>query len=247
MYRSKHDAKLPPSCSSFGLQGSSKLTANESGTEDPLFGKSAANGKPAATFGKEVITSIDPTSFMKKGAKTKPAAPDAKPFQRSALLPSRPGVPKRTEKPVMGLTTEKNFVVANAVENILAVPRRPPKEAPLATQAKSFGKVPGYLGKIKRDVEQEREYVQQLSRQQHAGEQDRMRMMTEDEKNDIISGLKKKWEDTHKQYQALTFNIDTVTKVQRKEGLEVEMEQIEKAIQKLSKKNIHVYDDSDLW
>ena len=42
-----------------------------------------------------------------------------------------------------------------------------------------------------------------------------MRMMTEDEKNDIISGLKKKWEDTHKQYQALTFNIDTVTKVQR--------------------------------
>ena len=52
------------------------VTANESGTEDPLFGKSAANGKPAATFGKEVITSIDPTSFMKKGAKTKPAAPD---------------------------------------------------------------------------------------------------------------------------------------------------------------------------
>jgi len=71
-----------------------------------------------------------------------------------------------------------------------------------------------------------------------------MRLMTDEERDEMIAGLKKKWDETHKQYQSLTFNIDTVTKVQRKEGLEVEMEQIEKAIQKLSKKNIYVYDDS---
>jgi hypothetical protein len=32
----------------------------------------------------------------------------------------RPAVPKKDEKPIMGLVSDKNFIVANAVENILA-------------------------------------------------------------------------------------------------------------------------------
>jgi hypothetical protein len=32
----------------------------------------------------------------------------------------RPPVPKKDEKPIHGLVSDKNFIVANAVENILA-------------------------------------------------------------------------------------------------------------------------------
>ena len=32
----------------------------------------------------------------------------------------KPAIPKKDEKPIMGLVSEKNYVVANAVENILA-------------------------------------------------------------------------------------------------------------------------------
>lgn len=32
----------------------------------------------------------------------------------------RPPVPKKDEKPIMGLVSDKNYIVANAVENILA-------------------------------------------------------------------------------------------------------------------------------
>lgn len=32
----------------------------------------------------------------------------------------KPAVPKKDEKPIMGLVSDKNFIVANAVENILA-------------------------------------------------------------------------------------------------------------------------------
>jgi hypothetical protein len=32
----------------------------------------------------------------------------------------KPAIPKKEEKPIMGLVSEKNFIVANAVENILA-------------------------------------------------------------------------------------------------------------------------------
>ena len=32
----------------------------------------------------------------------------------------KPQVPKKEEKPIMGLVSDKNYIVANAVENILA-------------------------------------------------------------------------------------------------------------------------------
>jgi hypothetical protein len=32
----------------------------------------------------------------------------------------KPAVPKKDEKPIHGLVSDKNFIVANAVENILA-------------------------------------------------------------------------------------------------------------------------------
>ena len=41
-------------------------------------------------------------------------------FNRPQRVPKRQKVPLRNEKPVMGLKTTKDFLVANAVENILA-------------------------------------------------------------------------------------------------------------------------------
>ena len=39
-------------------------------------------------------------------------------FNRDAQ--KKPAVPKKDEKPIFGLVSDKNFIVANAVENILA-------------------------------------------------------------------------------------------------------------------------------
>ena len=41
-------------------------------------------------------------------------------FTRNLVKSPKPAVPKRDDKPVMGLKTTKNFVVSNAVENILS-------------------------------------------------------------------------------------------------------------------------------
>jgi hypothetical protein len=248
MYRSKHNAVMPPSCSTFGLSGTTKLTRNESGIgedEEAVPTTVHVARKPHATFGVEVLGSIHPQEFTKRSCHSLPPVTEVKKFQRSPLSPKRASVPTKADKPVMGLVTEKNFIVANAVDNILAVPKRGPKPIVLATQSRSLGQVPKYLQKIKREIHDEYEYIAEMNKQKSAGQNQRMRLMSDTEKSDIIMGLKKKWDETHKQYQALTFNIDTITKVQRKEGLEVEMEQIEKAIQKLSKKNIYVYDDTD--
>jgi hypothetical protein len=50
-------------------------------------------------------------------------------------------VPKATDKPVLGLHSNKNFIVTNAVENILSVPKAAKSDANWL-EKKDFGKVP---------------------------------------------------------------------------------------------------------
>lgn len=52
-----------------------------------------------------------------------------------------PGV---NDKPVLGLKSNKNFIVTNAVENILSVPKAPKTEVNWI-EKKDYGRVPDYL------------------------------------------------------------------------------------------------------
>jgi hypothetical protein len=73
-----------------------------------------------------------------------PAAPPSKPKQHV-----KPPLPPKDEVPTMGLVSAKNFVLANAVETMLAPARKPPPPPPPATAKADFGKVPSYLGGVK--------------------------------------------------------------------------------------------------
>lgn len=79
----------------------------------------------AATMGPLKLDRPDPKNFMKKHTKTAPLSKsefisnsqtkgDTK-FQREGDA-RKPAVPTRNEKPVMGLTTQKNFLKDNAAE-----------------------------------------------------------------------------------------------------------------------------------
>jgi hypothetical protein len=57
-----------------------------------------------------------PDTFRKKQTGN-PVLQDATKFSRSAE--KKPAVPKIAEKPIMGLKSDKNFIVSNAVETIL--------------------------------------------------------------------------------------------------------------------------------
>jgi hypothetical protein len=63
---------------------------------------------------------------------------------------NRPGVkkvsvPALDEKPIMGLVSDKNFIVSNAVENILAAPKLPVNNNKDYLKKNTYGKVPKYL------------------------------------------------------------------------------------------------------
>ena len=54
----------------------------------------------------------------------------------------------------MGLKSNKNFIVTNAVENILAAPKTVP-EAQSWTSKRDYGRVPDYLTRIQESINNE--------------------------------------------------------------------------------------------
>merc|ERR1711977_355522 len=154
-----------------------------------------------------------------------------------------PAVPSRDDEPVLGLVTSKNFITRNAVENILAVPKKTDVRQVSYVNKKGYGKVPAYLEKVKAEIQDEYNYIQQM---QEAYDEDgdegqcRTRMMANDEKMSMLEGLKTNWDRINKAYQTLSFTLDTPAKKQRKEEFEAQLEQIERDIERLSKRNVFV-------
>jgi len=84
----------------------------------------------------------DSTQFRLKHTGTM-VLPESSKYSRPG--PKKVDVPKKDEKPIMGLVSDKNFIVSNAVENILAAPNLPGNKNRDFLKKKNYGKVPRYL------------------------------------------------------------------------------------------------------
>lgn len=77
----------------------------------------------------------------------------------------KPAVPSVHEKPVLGLKSGKDFIVSNAIENILSTAKKAAEPTDYLSK-KDFGKVPFYLNRIKDSIQQEYKMIQTLHEQQ---------------------------------------------------------------------------------
>merc|ERR1719262_241806 len=164
-------------------------------------------------------------------------------LQPTKLKPKgKPAVPKQEDTPIMNLVTSKNFVVANAVETILAAPKKVSKGTKDYLHKEDYGKIPKYLDHIKKDIDAEYEYIAQLQAQEEEQRNSQTRLLSDEEKHGLITGLKAKWEAINTDYQTITHltTLDTMGKVKRKEKYEAELAQTEKDIEKLNRKHIYV-------
>ncbi len=242
MYRSKHDANVPPSYSTFPRKEGTSGSRDGSGSM--LY---AGN---SGTMGRDVGPEVDPKRFLKAHSSKKDRLPEKHQFHRPLVAPPKPSIPTRDDKPVMGLMTDKNFVHGNAVEAVCAPSRHRgavPEPDPVAR--KDFGKPPAYLSRIKGAIDQEKTLLAE-SRARDAEYQASMkahfvRQLGDSEKEELISALRQRWEEKHRQYHALPFAQDTAMSIARKEAIERELKEIESALAKLSKKVVVVYNDRD--
>ena len=110
-----------------------------------------------------------------------------------------------------------------------------------------FGEVPPYLTKIKQEINDEYEYIKSMQQQADMEGPPGMHVMPEDTRGELILALKTKWDAVNKAYQQSSVlslaSLDTIGKVKRKEMYEAQLAQIEKDIEKLSKKTVYVTDE----
>ena len=100
----------------------------------------------------------------------------------------------------MGLVSDKNYIVANAVENILAAPKLPVNKDKDYLKKKNYGNCPRFLQKIKNEIEDEYQLVREMQIEEE-NERDREKFLIDDaEKQELIAALKKKWEIVHREY-----------------------------------------------
>ena len=143
----------------------------------------------------------------------------------------------------MGLVSQKNFVTANAVENILSQPKKKFQEPLDMTKKPDYGKVPKYLQTIKSQIATEKEMIAEYHRQQAETLGGSMRQMSQEERDGLVVELKMKWQKVNEAYQKLPFTLDTPTQVARKEALEAELAQLEKDIKTLQGRQVVVVED----
>ena len=206
-------------------------------------GAVATMKKPAATMGTP-HTVVDTSRFLKKGYAGVPTISNAEAvgIQKRDLSQHKPAVPRREEKPLMGLVSQKNYITANAVDNILAVPKKSSKKEVNYLAKQDYGKVPQYLDRVREQVQQEYRMISEMQQSQQPAEHDALDVLSDAERERLLAGLKANWEAVNKEYQTLSFTLDTPAKKKRKEEYEAQLEAIENDIKKLSKKFVFIQD-----
>jgi hypothetical protein len=202
-----------------------------------LLGAGKVSKKDGAYFGPPkpdsgLSRSLSPSSERKLD--------DSLPGSFNYMDKRKEGVPTKDDRPIMGITTSKNFITANAVEAILQAPRRPTQKELNYLKKEDYGKTPAYLKQVKEEIRRENEMIERYVKEQ-MGEVERTpeayEELTEDERQILLEELKNKWDHVNAKYQKHTHLVvlDTTGQVRRKEHLEAELQQLENDIERLQR------------
>ena len=141
----------------------------------------------------------------------------------------------------MGLKSQKNYVTANAIDNILMEPRKRKipndKDLDFYMNKKDYGKVPKY---IRRAQSANQMNLNEKLRVQNENERykNKMRKTLDKEELGLLrEGLKKKLDSLEKEYGKISHRnkFDTLVSRNYKENLEKEMEQVKNDLDCINK------------
>ena len=211
-YKSKFSPKIPPTYSTLCHKTTTRPgVTNPRGSYELEGGTHSHKGLYATIGTKKGVVKPNPNSFSKKGSGAFIQAKISRCHYPSQER--KPQIPAKDDKPILGLVSDKNYVISNAVENILSVPKNSKLSQPDYLKKKDYGQIPKYIEQIKKDVEDEYQIVKELQIQEEDEKLKEKFLMQDEERRDLIAALKKKWEIIHHQYQEITHitKIDTIS------------------------------------
>ena len=149
-------------------------------------------------------------------------------------------MPRRDDKPVMGLRTSKNFITANAVEAILSVPQMPQSSSVDYLGKEDYGKVPEYLNQVREEIRRENDMIDEYVRKQLGEEEaapEEFLEMDEEDREELINKLKTKWDAVNEKYQKTCHRVSFESRgdINRKESQEAELKRLENDIMTLQR------------
>ncbi|XP_070784551.1 enkurin isoform X2 [Enoplosus armatus] len=193
------------------------------------------------TMGPAKVEVPSPDKYLKKHSK-EPKLPESEFSYRlfDHCTVKKPAVPARTDNPPMGIRTKRDFIKTATV-----VPMKPQPTCvdsskghkqlleksgllPKYIKKKHYGEVPEYLQQRNEEERRAQEEYDNFVKEQR--EQGAMKHLSDEERQAVLEGLKKNWDQLHHEFQGLSVVTDTMTKKSRKERLEVAMKQLESNI-----------------
>ena len=201
---SRYPPDIPPTCSTFVLRGSSLPGISNCSGEFRLPRGGHSTMKNSATFGLPIGGyAPDPKNFHKKGQTFKILPPVEK-FHMYCKI-RKPSVPSINDKPIMGVKSQKNYVLSNAIDNILM------KTGKLRTNRSCedirhpyYGKVPKYIQRFRAEKQAEINNQKEVSRRLKEEEEAKKKILTKEEVDQLREGLTKKWQAYNQRYGNIT-------------------------------------------
>ncbi|KAF0765835.1 enkurin-like [Aphis craccivora] len=215
-----------------------------------------SNNNLHKTMGYAEVELDPPSQFLKKHTRK-----EMRPFVE--INKTKCCARKSIQRPCDGATTNaskklptktrKNIRQTNIIDVIRRVPPLPKHRVqdtrnghiivlneaglePTYVSKKNYGKTPSYIVKMYK----EKEMAQLMETERKRAVKPSLRYLPEDERNELLNGLKTNWAELHKEFLLLPMLTDTVPKMKRKTMLEKQLNNLEKDID-LLERNPSIY------
>ena len=202
-YRSIYPYFIKPTASTFNLHTTSYPNVINCSGEYKIPRGAHELNKQNATFGLPEGSYLpDPKNYHKKGQNYRILPPLEK------LHPNddkkKPPIPKANEHPLILIKkSNKNYIVANAIDNILMKPKLRRCASQSDELHKYYGKVPDYIKKFRLEHENELLNLKEEYRKKKEKEDEKQRLLSKEEVQLLREGLKKKWEIYNNKYEMI--------------------------------------------
>ena len=202
-YISRYPPNIPPTSSTFILNGSSFPGISNCNGDLKLPQGCHSTLRNSATFGLPIGSyAADPKNFHKKGENHKILPPLQK--LHSLCQIRKPPIPTINDRPIQGLKSNKNYILSNAIDNILMRPKKMRNNSCEDIHHKFYGKIPNYIKKFRLQKENEINNEKELNRKMKEEEDAKKKILSQEEVEKLREGLTKKWQAYNYRYGNIT-------------------------------------------
>ena len=203
IYISHYPNDIAPTASTFILNGSSLPGISNCNGDYKLPLGAHQTLRKSATFGLPLgAYAPDPNNYHKKGQNFKILPPLHKLHPECKIR--KPPIPSINDRPLQGLKSNKNYILSNAIDNILMKPRKLRNNSCEDIHHKFYGKIPDYITKFRLEKENEINNQKELSRRMKEEEEAKRKVLSKEEVEQLREGLTKKWQAYNFRYANIT-------------------------------------------